>query len=95
MSAVASKYEPEEVSELVNSAYNRVQKLWLDYEMVGNDFKVFADESPRHMDRIGELEALIGPPSERSEIEESLEKWVKNYEYVFRRRHMLKRKKAS
>ena len=67
--------------------------MWLDYEMKSTDFRVFGDESPRHMDRIEELADMIGPPYSRAEILEMLENWVKNYEYVFKRR--LKKRKQG
>lgn len=77
-----------QLSDLIETAYQRVQSHWLNYGMKPEDFQLFGVECPRHMQRIEEIEDMISSPMPENEVADLLQKWERNYEYVFKRRNL-------
>jgi len=93
-SAAVDWFEKDQIqiNKVVNTAWKEIERLWLAYEMQVNDFEFFSSECPKHMARIDEIVELVVPPMAVAEIRMWLGKWVKNYEYVFQKRNLNRRK---
>jgi hypothetical protein len=83
--------DQEQINEMVNIAWKEIERLWLAYEMQVNDFEFFSKECPKHMARIDEITHAVEPPMPIDDIRVYVDKWVKNYEYVFKKRSINKR----
>lgn len=96
MESVAVNWFPkdqEQINEMVDTAWKEIERLWLAYEMQTDDFGFFVDECPKHMARINQIVDKVVPPMPVDDIRVYVGKWIKNYEYVFKKRSINKRKK--
>jgi len=84
--------DQKHIDEMVNTAWKEIERLWLAYEMQVDDFGFFADECPKHMARIDQIVEMVVPPMPVADIRVWVDKWIRNYEYVFKKRSINKRK---
>lgn len=79
-----------EISKVVDETYRKVDDLYRFHGITKDDLERMSVECPKHMNRIREIENLIGPPLSLKEVEDLCHRWFKNWQYVFERRNLIK-----
>lgn len=89
MESMQSATQAQEINQLIDQAYKRIQSLFDYYQLSCADYDLFPKESPALMESIYKIEET--PLLSYQDMRVICHKWIENHHLLFKRRVYFKR----